>query len=208
MLRRHICKKRTGENDSIFSYLVESLDEKTEEKVLYSFRKRLKSHYPDDVDFLDKLASYQFEGKVEERARYILEQLEYNKRGSYKELSINTAENVQLEHIIPKNITTKKSSIEFGDWLSYLGENSQIRHKKYVSKIGNLTLLAAPLNIQASNNPFRKKLNSYNQSNLIITKELGNYSNFTFTEVEKRSNEITEEALKIWRIDFSDIPEE
>ena len=85
MLRRHICERRTGENDYIFSQLMNCLEEKTEDEMLYSFRERLMDYYPEDAEFEDKLPTYQFKGKVEDRARYILEQLEYDKRGNTKE---------------------------------------------------------------------------------------------------------------------------
>mgnify|MGYP001553725253 CR=1 FL=1 len=49
-----------------------------------------------------------------------------------------------------------------------------------------MTLLAGALNIGASNNPFTKKKASYKKSEIQITNELGNYSDFKFPQVEKR----------------------
>lgn len=208
MLRRHICERRTGENDYIFSQLMNCLEEKTEDEMLYSFRERLMDYYPEDAEFEDKLPTYQFKGKVEDRARYILEQLEYDKRGNTKETLISTSEDVHLEHILPQTINTKKAISEFGDWITYLGEKALVKHKKYVSRIGNLTLLAAPLNIQASNNPFTRKKGSYRQSDLLITKDLATKSDFKFYHIDQRGEEIAKKAVKIWNIDFSDIEDE
>lgn len=208
MLRRHICERRTGENDYIFSQLMNCLEEKTEYEMLYVFRERIMDYYPEDSEFEDKLPTYQFKGKVEDRARYILEQLEYEKRGNTKETVISTSEDVHLEHIVPQTINNKKAITEFGDWITYLGEKAIVKHKKYVSRIGNLTLLAAPLNIQASNNPFTRKKSSYRQSDLLITKDLATKSNFKFYHIDQRGEQITKKALNIWQIDFSDIEEE
>lgn len=208
MLRRHICERRTGENDYIFAQLMNCLEEKTEDEMLYSFRERLMDYYPDDAEFEDKLPTYQFKGKVEDRARYILEQLEYEKRGNTKETLISTSEDVHLEHIVPQTINTKKAINEYGDWITYLGEKALVKHKKYVSRIGNLTLLAAPLNIQASNNPFTRKKSSYRQSDLLITKDLATKSDFKFYHIDQRGEEISKKALEIWNIDFSDIEDE
>lgn len=208
MLRRHICERRTGENDYIFSQLMNCLEEKTEDEMLYSFRERLMDYYPEDAEFEDKIPTYQFKGKVEDRARYILEQLEYEKRGNTKETLISTSEDVHLEHIVPQTINTKKAISEFGDWITYLGEKALVKHKKYVSRIGNLTLLAAPLNIQASNNPFTRKKGSYRQSDLLITKDLATKSDFKFYHIDQRGEEIAKKAVKIWNIDFSDIEDE
>lgn len=80
-----------------------------------------------------------------------------------------------------------------------------MKHKKYVGRIGNLTLLAAPLNIQASNNPFTRKKASYRTSDLKITKDLALKSDFKFHQVDLRGSEMTQTALKIWTINFSDI---
>ena len=208
MLRRHICERRTGENDYIFSQLMNCLEEKTEDEMLYAFRERIMDYYPEDSEFEDKLPTYQFKGKVEDRARYMLEQLEYEKRGNTKETLISTSEDVHLEHIVPQTINTKKAITEFGDWITYLGEKAIVKHKKYVSRIGNLTLLAAPLNIQASNNPFTRKKSSYRQSDLLITKDLATKSDFKFYHIDQRGEQITKKALSIWQIDFSDIEEE
>lgn len=208
MLRRHICERRTGENDYIFAQLMNCLEEKTEDEMLYSFRERLMDYYPDDAEFEDKLPTYQFKGKVEDRARYILEQLEYEKRGNTKETLISTSEDVHLEHIVPQTINTKKAINEYGDWITYLGEKALVKHKKYVSRIGNLTLLAAPLNIQASNNPFTRKKGSYRQSDLLITKDLATKTDFKFYHIDQRGEEISKKALEIWNIDFSDIEDE
>lgn len=205
MLRRHICEKKTGENDFIFSHLMSSLDEETEEGMLLKFKEKIIEYYPEDSEFEDKFPTYQFKGKVEDRARYVLELLEYDKRGNTKETFVGNSEDVHLEHIIPQTINTKKSITEYGDWISYLGDKAIMKHKKYVGRIGNLTLLAAPLNIQASNNPFTRKKASYRQSDLQITKELANMSDFKFYHVEKRGEEMTKKALEIWTIDFSDI---
>lgn len=208
MLRRHICERRTGENDLIFSHLMHSLEEKTENDMLCVFRKNIHAYYPDDLEFEEKLPFYQFKGKVEDRARYILEQLEYEKRGNTKETLISTSDDVHLEHIIPQTINTKKAISEYGDWIAYLGEKAKLKHKKYVRRIGNLTLLAAPLNIQASNNPFKRKKKSYQQSDLLITKDLAKKTDFKFTHIDKRGEEIAKTALNIWNIDFSDIEED
>ena len=205
MLRRHICEKKTGENDFVFAHLMVSLKEESEVKMLYVFREKLMDFYPDDHEFEDKFPTYQFKGKVEDRARYILEIFEYDKRGNTKETVVSTPEDVHLDHIIPQTINTKKAINEFGDWLLYLGDKAVLKHKKYVGRIGNLTLLAAPLNIQASNNPFTRKKASYRTSDLKITKDLALKSDFKFHQVDLRGAEMTQTALKIWSINFSDI---
>ncbi|WP_113922704.1 DUF262 domain-containing protein [Cognataquiflexum aquatile] len=197
MLRRHICERRTSENDDIFSKLVPLIGD---ENILDKVKSHIieQEYMPSDSEFEESFSKHQFKGKLTDRAKYVLETIEYFKRGNTEELVVASAHEVHLEHIIPQTIDTKKSKEEFGDWVTYLGDKSVIKHKKYVNYIGNMTLLGEALNIQAYNNPFAKKKASYKKSNLLITSELGNQSDFKFTHIDKRGQQLTEIALKIW----------
>ena len=199
MLRRHICERRTNENDDIFSKLVGFIGE---DDILNKIKNYIdeEGYIPDDNDFEVYFPKHQFKGKLIDRAKYVLESIEYFKRGNTDELVITSNQEVHLEHIIPQTISTKKSKQEYGNWEEYLGEKSISKHKKYVNFIGNMTLLGESLNIQAYNNPFAKKKGSYKTSNLLITNELSSYSDFKFSHVDKRSEAFTDIALKIWKI--------
>lgn len=199
MLRRHICEKRTSENDDIFSKLVDFIGE---DDILIKIKQFLleKDHIPNDNDFEINFPKHLFKGILTERAKYVLEAIEYFKRGNTDELIITSSNEVHLEHIIPQTIATKKSKEEFGDWVTYLGDNSSVKHKKYVNYIGNLTLLGGKLNVQSYNNPFAKKKSSYRKSNFLITKELANLYDFKFSTVDKRGQVLTDLALQIWKI--------
>ena len=199
MLRRHICERRTNENDDIFSKLVGFIGKSKIEDEIRNYIEE-EGYVPDDNDFEVYFPKHQFKGKLIDRAKYVLENIEYYKRGNTDELILSSNQEVHLEHIIPQTINTKKSKQEFGNWEDYLGEKSLSKHKKYVHCIGNMTLLGESLNIQAYNNPFTKKKGSYKVSNLLITNELSSYSDFKFTHVDKRSDVFTKMALKIWKI--------
>ena len=109
-----------------------------------------------------KFATTDFSTNIE-RARYCLEKIELSKHGSHAELQVLGSEAVHVEHIIPQKIKTKKAKEEFGDWVTYLGEDAELQHNKFVSKIGNLTIVPGELNIGASNNPFVKKKGAYKE---------------------------------------------
>lgn len=198
MLRRHICESRTNENDDIFSKLVAFIGDTNILSEIKSFIYE-SEFMPDDEDFSLSFPKYQFKGKLIDRAKYILATSEYHLRGNTNELVIASYGEVELEHIIPQTIDTKKSKEEYGDWEGYLGGNAIAKHKKHVHLIGNMTLLGESLNIQAYNNPFAKKKNSYKKSNLLITSELGNLNDFKFGNVIKRGETYSELALKIWK---------
>ena len=83
--------------------------------------------------------------------------------------------------------------------MSYLGKDGVNLHPRYVSRIGNLTLFAGELNISASNNPYRRKKKAHAQSAFTLTKTLPvEYSQFRFKQVEQRSNDLADLALRIW----------
>ena len=195
MLRRHICEFRTGELDDIFSKLVDVNDENTLEKV----KENLSKHLPSDDDFEKKFSNHNYKGKAN-RAKYVLEVLEYDLIEDKGEYTLNTGTDLHLEHIIPQTITSKKSKKFFGDWVSYLGENAENLHPEYVNKIGNFTLLAQELNIVASNNPFESKLKEYRKSNIALTKAIAKeYNEFKFSEVEQRSGFFAKKAASLWK---------
>lgn len=198
MLRRHICERRTSENDDLFPKLVPLIGSAD---ILAMIKENIEEgeFMPPDTEFEDSFPKHEFKGILIDRAKYVLETIEYYKRGNTDELTVSSPGEVELEHIIPQTITTRKSKEEFGDWEEYLGENSSVKHKKFVNLIGNMTLLGESLNIQAYNNPFAKKKQSYKKSSFLITQDLANQNDFKFNHVIKRGQTLTELALQIWK---------
>lgn len=194
MLRRHICNKRTSENDDIFAKLLR-IDGPN---LISKIKSQLEEDYPEDIEFQDSFSKHDFVGILIPRAKYVLAEIEYKLRGNTGEFTLNSGNEVHLEHIIPEKIKPTSWKKKFGDWESYLGEHSGVLHKKHVSKIGNMTLLAGELNIGASNNPFVAKKKFYKQSDIVLTKQLCNNSDFKFSHVLKRGKQLTEIAMEIW----------
>ena len=198
MLRRHICERHTSENDDMFAKMVKYIGE---ESILEKIRAYINESdlIPNDLEFMESFPKHEFKGFLIDRAKYVLESIEYFKRGNTDELLVSSGSEVDLEHIIPQTINTRRSKEEYGDWETYLGENSLIKHKKMVNLIGNMTLLGESLNIQAYNNPFAKKKNSYRKSSFLITKELSYQNDFKFSNVIKRGENLTRISISIWK---------
>jgi len=196
MLRRHICEYRTAELDDIFSKLADIKGKNIVEYV----KSTLVKHLPGDVEFEEKLCNHIFK-KEEDRAKYVLEQFEYELINDQGEYVINSGNEVHLEHIIPQTIDTKKALREYGNWISYLGKDALLKHKQYVDRIGNYTLLGQKLNIRASNNPFRAKKKEYRKSNIGLTLRIAEkFSRFKFKQVEERSLDFARIAVRIWNM--------
>lgn len=194
VLRRHVCRERSNETEALFAKLcgVNPVNPIRATKDGY------RSLCPTDDKFRDEFASTSFTSNVIDRARYCLEQIEMHKHGAHDELQVLGADDVHVEHIIPQKIKTKKSKDEFGDWITYLGDKAEMLHPKYVSRIGNLTIFAGALNIGASNNPFLKKKQAYKESSIKLTQDLLKLSQFKFKNVEQRSSDLAEIAVKLW----------
>jgi uncharacterized protein with ParB-like and HNH nuclease domain len=198
MLRRLICDYRTSEADKIFPKLARETESNLLETVKAAFSEPGKM--PGDKEFEEKLIAYDFFGRFMDRAKCMLEEIEYKLSGNTQEKAILGGDKVHLEHIMPQTITTKKAKNELGDWVRYLGQDSTEEHPKYVSKIGNMTLLAGDINITASNNPFEAKQKLYKKSDIKITRELLKYDHFGFDEIQARSKKIARQSAKIWKI--------
>lgn len=198
MLRRHVTGRSTAYNDNIFASMLR-LDH-TDENYIQNIKESMFEHYPDDDEFEDRFATHELKERVIDRARYILSQIEYHITGETSEVLISCTEDVHVEHIIPKRITTKKSKREYGDWMEYLPGNVVLEHKKRVNRIGNMTLFSGPLNIKISNGPFLDKREEYRKSNIQLTKDLVEYEDFKFVNLDERGEELASIAKNIWRI--------
>lgn len=198
MLRRHVVGRSTAYNDDIFANLLRLDNE--DENYVNNIKNVLIEDYPDDEEFEDRFAVHELKERVIDRARYILTQIEYHITGNTDELSIGNTEDVHVEHIIPKAIDTKKSKKEYGEWMEYLSGNVILEHKKRVNRIGNMTLFSGTLNIKVSNNPFLDKRKEYKKSNILLTKNLGEYKFFKFQHLDERGKELAVLAKNIWKL--------
>lgn len=196
VLRRHVCRERANETETLFAKLC-SIDPL---KPITELKKSYREASPSDEKFRLDFTSVNFTSNIIDRARYCLEQFELKKHGKYAELDVLGADDVHVEHIIPQKIKSKKAKTDFGDWETYLGSKVDLHHPRLISRIGNLTLFAGTLNITASNNPFNDKKSAYSESSILITQELCEMNVFKFSQLENRSSELAELAVLHWPI--------
>ncbi|MBU4610474.1 DUF262 domain-containing protein [Achromobacter sp. GG226] len=195
LMRRHICRERANENESMFAKLC-GADASDPVPVVRAAYRALS---PSDDLFESRFAEYQFTANVMDRARYCLEQFEQGEHSAFAELHVAGTDDVHVEHIIPQKIKTRKAVADHGDWVVYLGDKAVARHRDYVSRIGNLTLFAGTLNISASNNPYGRKKTAYEQSGIKLTQQLpADFPEFRFEEVESRSAGFAKRAVGLW----------
>ena len=128
MLRRHICSRKTSELDDIFSDLVNKLDDFN---FINSIKERLIKDIPGDEEFRIHFTKADFKRNIN-RAKYIMEQFEYNLHETDGEFTINSGVKfiwniLFLKLLLPKN---QKENLEIGQ--VYLGEEAKLIHSEYV----------------------------------------------------------------------------
>ena len=113
-----------------------------------------------------------------------------SKEEGNEELTINT-DNVNLEHIIPKNPNA--------DWNRFL-KSKKIKLENFLYMIGNQTILYKEYNREVSNLFFDEKLKIYKKSVLPINRKLINLSEFGDDQILERQIEFGQSANKIWQV--------
>jgi len=126
-------------------------------------------------------------------ARYYLSEIEKSYRSTSELGPISNPERINLEHILPANPSNLKD-----DWPEFTEE----LHKSNFKRIGNLTLLDKKMNSDIGNGNFEDKKNIYEQSEIMITKSLSEFSKWRLEEIEKRQKEFAEKALQIWSLEI------
>jgi uncharacterized protein with ParB-like and HNH nuclease domain len=144
---------------------------------------RLKERAPTDEQFRSQFSQTSVSRR--DSARYILRELELNKRRT-RELEVAPPSRVQVEHIYPQ---------------TPLADERWNNHNSMLNRIGNLTLLDRRLNASIKNGNFLLKRPSYQQSELVITNELVNYEEWSSVSVENRQMEMANIAVSIWSFD-------
>jgi uncharacterized protein with ParB-like and HNH nuclease domain len=195
-IRWGICGQSTSKLDQIYNEICVELQNKKPVEFKVIIRQKLLQEIRNNVDdeiFKRNFASRNFKA-TEPRTKYILWRLSR----PTGETSLNIKE-IQTEHIMPKTLSDK--------WINYLKTNTskneegiEALHKENLDKIGNLTIIKGEWNISMSNRLFVEKKNDYAKSEFQITKKLTSYDKWTFNDIENRTNEMTEDALKIWKL--------
>jgi len=139
---------------------------------------------PDDEEFKDGFLA--LERLKAPTARYILRKINDHVVG--REGEFKSPSEVHIEHILPRSWTT--------DWLKVFSKQEAA---DCVERLGNLTLLAEPLNKKASNRSFATKAREvYAKSEVRITKDLAEIRQWDAQAIEQRQGQFAEMACKIW----------
>src|SRR5262249_10924278 len=112
----------------------------------------LRQQIPNDADFVSDFMRLRM--GVQYLVRYTLERIEADLSRDGEKV-LKPGARVHIEHIMPRSLSVA--------WQQALGDDEAFA-SDHVERWGNLTLLAAPLNISASNNSFDNKRRFYKVS--------------------------------------------
>ncbi len=122
-------------------------------------------------------------------ARYYLSEIEKSYRDTNEMGPLNNPEKVNLEHILPINY-------DIGSWPQF----NEDAHKSYYKRIGNLTLMDKIMNSKQKNEEFDLKKEFYEKSEIVITKSLDEYDQWTPEYIEQRQKDFAEKAVNVWSL--------
>jgi hypothetical protein len=142
------------------------------------YRSLLRGIMPNDAEF--EAAFKNLSPRRTPWGRYLIAAIEQSRRESDETL-LGPSATLHVEHIYPK-----KPSVLWED------------HAKWVNRLGNLTLLGRRLNTQASNSSFVEKKRYYEQSQIVMTKELAALPDWSPQRIDTRQTQLFSDARALW----------
>jgi uncharacterized protein with ParB-like and HNH nuclease domain len=189
-----------------FTHLIDSLsfrhsvlrkDPKELEKFYYQLSDFIskKEHYSESVNKIKKHLNFKEEVKFKDEFIVLRPKMSVSKMilDRIVRLSSESVDwsnrDTHIEHIMPQKPA--------GEWLTHYDDDIE-KYKDYINRVGNLTILQDKKNIRARNKDFIDKIKYYSESRISITKNLGDYKNWDFSQIEKRQADLYELSKDIW----------
>jgi hypothetical protein len=142
---------------------------------------------PSDKEFRNTFQEIRV-GNVTTQLRQLLYRLYYE--AGTRETRPEGPHQVHVDHILPQHPSPeafRESSLTSKEEASAL-----------IGRIGNLTLLSGDMNRSASNNSFLQKKPHYASSEFVLTRRLANYEKWGQDEIEARSKELADLAVRVY----------
>ncbi|MBI5055921.1 MAG: DUF262 domain-containing protein [Nitrospirae bacterium] len=187
LIRRFVCNIPTNQLNKIFPTVYPQLLAKYPGNFVEGVKTIFQSKgYPKDNEFSLRFKETKFYGAGDRqiKTKLILETLEEN----YAHKEAVPFDNLTIEHIMPQTLSEW--------WQNHLGTEWEETHELFLHTIGNLTLTA--YNTELSNDDFGTKKQTYNDSHLELNKYFTNLPSWTRTEIERRAEALSKQALEIW----------
>lgn len=142
-----------------------------------------RDRFPSNTVFEKSLTEKEFY-RSDAASEYIINRIAHKYQGK----DIIKFGELEFEHIMPQTLSNK--------WKECLGDAYEKIHDLYLRKIGNITLVEE--NQSLSNNSFDEKQKLYKDSAVKMTIILSAYKNWTAVDIDHRSRELADKAIRIW----------
>lgn len=184
IIRRAIIQARTKGYDEMFA---EAIIEAKTPIELYAFLHEFDSNgWPTDDLVLESLVKFPFYSSFKSKpTKMILGEIE--RSFGHKEIVNINSRQLTVEHIMPQTPSP--------EWITYL-EDEYDSYGQFVHTLGNLTLTG--YNSELSNALFEDKIELYNSSHFMMTKELVNHEFWNIDNIKIRTEKLGKILLTIW----------
>ena len=146
---------------------------------------RGRRRWPDDEEFREGLLTYElYEGSRPEQRRLII--VTFEQDHAHKEPA--ELRGLTVEHVMPQVLTD--------DWRVALGPEATAIHTDLLHTLGNLTLTG--YNPELSNRPFSDKRSRFQDSNLMMNKEIAEEAEWGPEQIRSRAERLAARAIEIW----------
>lgn len=143
----------------------------------------LQRGWPDDARFIEAFTRFPLYKRG--YAREVLEALELA-HGHKEQGSLAQA---QIEHIMPQTLSD--------EWADAMGDEVERIHGEWLHRPGNLTLSA--YNQEVGNQPFAVKRARFEQSNVVLTREVAGFTHWGEAEIQERGERLAVAATELWK---------
>lgn len=149
--------------------------------------------FVDDAKFGQDFASMSIEahGAGKRLAKYVLAKLESDLSGNSLDPDTDPS---TIEHVLPENASEA--------WGATFSEEQR---EMNLDRLGNLTLLEAPLNRRCGNADYPAKIDAYRGSRYRLTNQIPEMAPELWSPdlIAKRQSQMAVRALHVWRSDFA-----
>lgn len=179
ILRRFVAGESSRGYGEMF---VRAIRDNTDDPVAALEQFLLQRGWPDDARFIEAFTRFPLYKRG--YAREVLEALELA-HGHKEQGSLTQA---QIEHVMPQTLSE--------EWADALGEEAERVHGEWLHRPGNLTLSA--YNQEVGNQPFAVKRARFEQSNVMLTREVASATRWGETEIQARGERMAQAAVAVW----------
>ena len=196
LVRRNVCRLTTKNYNNLFIQIISKLLEAkavtvdTFKTILTSFTEDT-NKFPSDLEFKTAFSEEAISNANAREILYCISLYQiFNPKNDINKLSSSS---YSVEHMMPQKWTTNWS-------VKGMNESAKAIRNKKLKTLGNLTLVTKSLNSSMKNAAWDKKKKALKEFSLLkITTDYIDNKEWDETKIDKRANDFSSMALKIWK---------